>query len=292
MARIAIIGAGAIGSVIAALLQESAHHELFLCARRQIPSPIVETPGGLVHIHATILTDPTSAPAVDWVFIVTKTYDAATAALWLPTLRDIGAPVAVLQNGVEHRERFAPYLPIASIVPVVVDCPVERKSPGLVHQRGVMHLKAPDVVLGRAFIALFRGTSADAITVPDIQTVAWRKLCHNAVGVLPTLLLQPQGVLRSEALTDVARQIVRETLAVAQAEGARFADPDDNIVEAVITAYHCASPDGINSMHADRLAGRSMELDARNGVIVRCGRKHGIPTPANSMAVALLEALT
>ena len=34
-----------------------------------------------------------------------------------------------------------------------------------------------------------------------------------------------------------------------------------------------------------------MEIDARNGVIVRMGRKHGIPTPANSMAVALLEAM-
>jgi 2-dehydropantoate 2-reductase len=34
-----------------------------------------------------------------------------------------------------------------------------------------------------------------------------------------------------------------------------------------------------------------MELDARNGVIVRLGRQHGIPTPYNLMAVALLEAM-
>jgi 2-dehydropantoate 2-reductase len=35
-----------------------------------------------------------------------------------------------------------------------------------------------------------------------------------------------------------------------------------------------------------------MELDARNGVIVRKGEQHGIPTPANRMAVALLQAMT
>jgi 2-dehydropantoate 2-reductase len=35
-----------------------------------------------------------------------------------------------------------------------------------------------------------------------------------------------------------------------------------------------------------------MEIDARNGVIVRMGKKHRIPTPANSMAVALLESMT
>ena len=34
-----------------------------------------------------------------------------------------------------------------------------------------------------------------------------------------------------------------------------------------------------------------MEIDARNGVIVRLGRKHGIPTPYNQMAVALLETM-
>ena len=33
-----------------------------------------------------------------------------------------------------------------------------------------------------------------------------------------------------------------------------------------------------------------MEIDARNGVIVRLGRKHGIPTPMNELIVTLLNA--
>jgi hypothetical protein len=33
-----------------------------------------------------------------------------------------------------------------------------------------------------------------------------------------------------------------------------------------------------------------MEIDARNGAVVRFGRKHGIATPLNEMAVALLVA--
>jgi 2-dehydropantoate 2-reductase len=39
------------------------------------------------------------------------------------------------------------------------------------------------------------------------------------------------------------------------------------------------------------MAGRTMEIDARNGVIVRKGEKHGIPTPLNRMVVALLQAV-
>jgi 2-dehydropantoate 2-reductase len=105
--------------------------------------------------------------------------------------------------------------------------------------------------------------------------------------VLPALLLQPSGVLRGEALGEVALQIVRECAAVGRAEGARL---DEDVAEAVLRAYRAAPADGINSLHADRLAGRPMEIDASNGVIVRLGKKHGIPTPCNQMAVALLEA--
>lgn len=288
MARIAIVGVGAIGGVVAAVLQRAGGHEVVLCARRRLDGLTVETPGGPVVLDATVVTDPAEAPAVDWVMVATKAYDAAGAAKWLARLCAKGAPVAVLQNGVEHRERFAPYVSVESILPVIVECPVERRTAEKIVQRGPMHLKTPDSAEGRAFVALFAGAGVDALVVPDFTTVAWRKLCHNAAGVLPTLLLQPAGVMRREDIGEVARQIVRECIAVGRAEGAQLGD---EVAEAVLAAYRASPVDSVNSLHADRLAGRPMEIDARNGVIVRLGRKHGIPTPDNQMAVALLEAM-
>ena len=82
---------------------------------------------------------------------------------------------------------------------------------------------------------------------------------------------------------------MRECLAVGRAEGAALGD---EVVEWVVQRYRSAAPDSVNSIHADRLAGRPTEIDARNGVIVRLGRKHGIPTPCNQMAVALLETMS
>jgi len=67
---------------------------------------------------------------------------------------------------------------------------------------------------------------------------------------------------------------------------------EDALLAGVVQAYRAAPPDSVNSMQADRQAGRPMEIDARNGVIVRLGRKHGIATPCNQMAVALLEAMS
>ena len=287
MARIGIVGVGAIGGVTSALLQQ-AGHELLLCTRRPMSELSVETPDGLVRVDGTFVTNPAEASAVDWVIAAMKTYDVAAAAKWLERLCAKGAPVAVLQNGVEHRERFAPYVPMDKILPVMVDCPAERQAPDRIRQRGVMHLKVPYGALGHAFVELFAGTTADASVVPDFLSVVWRKLCFNSAGVLSALTMQPAGVVRSEALGDVALEMIRECAAVARAEGAKL---EEDIAETILSAQRAAPADGINSMLADRQAGRPVEIDARNGVIVRLGRKYGIPTPANGMAVALMEAM-
>ena len=277
---------------MASLLQTSGRHELVLCVRRPVNQLVVEQAGGELRIDATILTRPDDAKPVEWVMVATKAYDVASTALWLDPLCTNGAPVAVLQNGVEHRERFAPYIAKEHIVSVIVDCPAERKPPqdgvDRIVQRGPMSLKVPDTALGREFVKLFAGTAADVAAVEDWTTVAWRKLCHNAVGAIPALLLQPAGVLRGEAVGAVALDIVREAVVVGRAEGAVL---PDSLPEEVLAAYRRSTPDAINSLHADRLAGRPMETSARNGAIVRKGQAHGIPTPTNAMAVALLEAL-
>src|ERR1700733_9849529 len=196
MARIAIVGVGAMGGVTAALLQQAGGHQLLLCTRRPMSGLWVDTPDGQANIRATFVTDPSEAFKVDWVIVATKAYDVAGAAKWLERLCSKGAPVAVLQNGVEHRERFAPYVPMEKILPVMVDCPAERQAPDRVRQRGVMHLKVPDGALGHAFVELFAGTTADASVVPDFLSVVWRKLCFNSAGVLSALTMQPAGGVR------------------------------------------------------------------------------------------------
>ena len=54
MARIAIIGVGAIGGVIAALLRQAGRHDLTLCVRRPLESLTVETPESPVRIRAGV----------------------------------------------------------------------------------------------------------------------------------------------------------------------------------------------------------------------------------------------
>jgi 2-dehydropantoate 2-reductase len=249
----------------------------------------VETPSGVITAQPKVLTDPSHAQPVDWVLVATKAYQAQGTAAWFGGLCAKGAPVAVLQNGVEHRERFIPYLPEERIVPVIVECPAERDGPAKIRQRRRAALLVPEGALGKEFAGLFGGTEIDLALTADFKSAAWKKLCFNSAGIVSALLLEPAGVMRDEQIGEAARQIIRECLAVARAEGAVL---PDTLVEEVLQRYRASPPDSVNSIHADRLEGRPMEIDARNGVIVRLGRKHGIATPGNQMAVALLEAMS
>jgi 2-dehydropantoate 2-reductase len=94
--------------------------------------------------------------------------------------------------------------------------------------------------------------------------------------------------VREDDIGEVAMDLVRECVAVGRAEGAKF---DDDMPEQVLAAARRASVDSINSLLADRIAGRPMEIDARNGAVVRLGKKNKIATPVNNMAATLLKAL-
>ncbi len=287
MASIAIIGPGAIGGIMTAWLERTGRHEVVLCARRQFDELVVALPDQEMRLRPRVLTEPAQAPAVDWALVTTKTYDAPGAGRWLESLCRDGGWAAILQNGVEHRERFANVLPPERIVPVVVDCPAERMDRGYVRQRGPALMTVQDDVPGRALAGLFSGMAVKVVLTEDLKSAAWWKLGLNAAGVLSGLVLQPAGVMRDTAMGEAARALVREVIAVGRAEGA---DLKDELADQVLDTYRAAPVDAVNSLHADRLAGRRTEVDARNGVVVRLGQRHGIPTPCNQLAVALMNS--
>lgn len=275
------------GGVVAATLTQAGRHELTLCARRALGELTVGLPSGSVKFSPPVITEPAQARPVDWVLVATKAYDCAGAAAWFAGLLGPTTCVAVLQNGVEHRERFAAWLPAERILPVMVDIPAERSEPRRIAQRGPGVMVAPAGEAGARFAELFAGTTLRVTTTTDFRSVVWRKLCLNAPGAINALLLKPTGVFHDEAIGRLALAMVRECMAVGRAEGAVL---EENLPESILANCRAAPRDSMNSLHADRAAGRPMEVDARNGAVVRFGRKHGIPTPCNEMAATLLAA--
>ncbi|MGB8601079.1 MAG: ketopantoate reductase C-terminal domain-containing protein, partial [Rhizomicrobium sp.] len=224
----------------------------------------------------------------DWVLLCVKAHQVASAAPWLHGAEKL----AVLQNGVEHREAVRPYVADnAAVVPVVVNLPVDRTAPGTViwHSRAI--LTAPEDPPSAEFAALFGGTFINAQVSADWITAAWTKMCVNAPGAILALTGQTMGVFRKRGITGLARAILSECVAVAQAEGAKIATDLIDRQLAAFLAEADREPGNGNSIYADRMAGRAMEWNARNGVIVRKAVKYGIATPVSSTVVPLLASL-
>ena len=287
MPSITLIGPGAIGATVAAWLCQNPGNEVSLAVRTPFDSLQITTPERVICARPRVLTEPAQAVPVDWVLVATKAYDSASAATWFATGCDARTRVAVIQNGVEHVERFESYLPRERIVPAMIDVPATRTAPGKVVQRGPIHIAVPAGESGAAFVELFAGLGLDVAQSADFRSAAWKKLCLNSAGAVCAALLKPAGIVHHDGVAQVMRAIVRECIAVGRAEGAAL---EDSITDGIIERMRCGSRDGENSMLADRRAGRPMEIDARNDVIVRLGRKHGIATPMNALLVALLEA--
>ena len=286
MKSITIIGPGAIGGLVAAWLCQDPSNQVSIAARTPFNELALETDGETLRVEPLVQTDPSAATAADWALVSTKAYDSSAAADWFPAVVKKHTCVAVLQNGVDHVDRFSAWLPRDSFLPVVVDCPAERLGPGEIRQRGPASLTVPAGPLGTSFAELFTQTGIECRVVEDFLTIAWWKLCVNAAGVVNALVLQPARIAHHETAARLMRDIIEEAAAVGRAEGARLAY---DIADEVIAIYRGHPPDSVNSLHADRAAGRPMELDLRNGVIVKRGKRHGIPTPCNEMAVALLK---
>ena len=285
---IALIGPGAIGATVAAWLAQSPDLALTLCVRTPLDRLEIETPGGLITAAPEVLTDPADAEPADWVLACTKAYDVAGAAAWLERLVGPDTRVAVLQNGVEHVARFAPYVPVERIVPAVVDISAERSAPGRVLQRMNGNILVPAGADGEAFAALFGHSPIDARTTGHFTTALFRKLTVNCAGGVCGIVDKPNGIARDPGIADFMLALAEECVAVGRAEGAQL---DDDLAASVVRGYQNTAPDSINSLHADRMAGRPMEIDARHTIIVRLGEKHDIPTPMNRLAVALLTAV-
>ena len=287
-----MIGLGAIGGVAAGCLAAAGRYDLVACVRQPIERLTLDAPDGTVTLPLHALTDPAQAKPVDWVLLCTKTHATASTAPWLKALCVPSTRVAVLQNGVDHVARVAPFAGAATVLPVIVYYNGERLGADRVKlRRGA----DPDVIVadndaGRAFTQLFEGTPLRVKPGKDFATLAWRKLLLNAVASPVTALtLQRQAVLRRPDIKELCLAVLEEAIAVGRAEGARLAD--DEAARTLATLFTFAGELG-TSMYFDRLAGRPLEHEALTGAIVSAGERHGIATPLNRALLALLRAIS
>jgi 2-dehydropantoate 2-reductase len=289
VATVAVVGVGAIGGYFAAQLA-GAGHRVVLCTRTPFDRLSVETEGHVEVVDAPVLTDPALCPPADWVLLATKAHQTAATAPWLAaacTPATLG--VAVLQNGIDQRDRVAPFVGSTPVLPVIVLCGAEPLEPGRIRHHGSSHLEVPAGPLGEKFASLFVSTAASVGLSADFDRSCWLKLLQN-ITASPIMALTGcrMGVMGRPEIAELARGLALEAVAVGQAAGVELSKAD---ADALVAGFGRINPEMGSSMLYDRQAGRPLEHLALTGTVVRLGQTHGIPVPLNGAIEALLGAL-
>ncbi len=285
--RIAVIGAGAIGSIFADAAS-GAGHDVTLCVRRPLARIAVERHGVVSVPQLTITANPDAVVPVDWVFLATKTQDTAGAAPWFDRLIGADTKVVLLQNGIDGVAVARPVVGAVPILPSIVYIAAERRAAGrVVHYFGD-HIEVPAGALAAGLAETLAGRIA-VKPEADFTTAAWRKLiCNAAVNPITALTMRRLGVIARPAVRDLAFGLIREAAAVANADGASLSSKNVSDI-----CDYCAhlTPQGGTSMLYDRLRGNSLEYEHLTGTVVRLARRYAIPVPLNAAILALVSAL-
>jgi 2-dehydropantoate 2-reductase len=289
---VAIVGAGAIGVVVADALSASA--SVLLCRRGTASPMTLEIDGSTRTVDAQVAASPLGLTPVDWVVVTTKAQDTAATGPWLEALVGPSTRVVVLQNGIGHAERVAPWAPAQRVLPGIVYIAAEKVGRDHVVCRNVGSLAiaasaAGGTASGAEDFAALVAASVPVRLVEDFVTESWSKLVMNsALNTITALTDRTMEVTGDAGVRPLIRSLLVEGVEVATAQGAHFASGAADVFLAKMDALPRNSA---TSMLLDRRAARPLEHDYLTGAVVAAAARAGIAVPHIALVHSLIEAV-
>jgi 2-dehydropantoate 2-reductase len=282
MPAVAILGAGAVGGLLAGALTR-AGVDCTLLARPQTAAAIardglaVDSPRFGVFTARPAVCDSGACPffRTGALVVAVKAPALEGALAGLDVEPDVVVP---LLNGVEHmaalRERFG-----ERAVAGVVRVQAHREGPARIVHRAPFVTVTVAEPGAPALEAALRGAGVDVERGGTEAGVLWGKLSRLAALALATTAADaPLGDVREDA-----RAAALDVAAVARAEGAE-------IDGATVVAELDALPDAASSsLRGDVAGGAEHELDAIGGAVLRAAARHGLEAPAVTRLVRAVE---
>lgn len=311
----AVVGAGAMGSVIGGHLALAGHSVTLVDVRRdhidaiRTEGLVMRRPDGTA---STVRLDATVDPSadlrpVDVLLFMCKTFATVDAARSVAHALAPGGVAVTLQNGLGNDRRLAEVFDADRVIPGTTTVGAESVAPGVV-------LMAPATAEGRSLTEMgpprtvevsgdadvpsaVRDVAADltaaglpAEALPSADTVIWSKVAMAAsmAGLTAALRRTVADVIGEPTAWALWTDMFEEVVAVAAAAGV------DLDVAALrnrcVDTYTSVGPH-ITSMAADVVAGRRTEVDALALGVAEEGRRVGVPTPVNDVVGRIVKSL-
>jgi 2-dehydropantoate 2-reductase len=298
--RIAVIGTGAVGGYFGAKLAAASNDVAFIARgshltalRREGLS--IESPLGNLRIRDALFTeDPTAVGIVDLVLFCVKSYDTESAAQSLAPLVGQKTLILSLQNGVDNADRIAQLRGNDHILAGVVYIGSQLVQPGR-----IKHSVGGKIVLGQrdgrvddATQAIERVLASAQIPCEmtrEIRDVQWRKLIWNAPFCAISCLTRAtvKAIVESDSLTKLALDCMME---VREAAKTQAVDLHPDLFDETLN-FSRSLGDFKPSMLQDLEAGKPLEFEAFNGIVVNLLQKAGKAAPTNQVFYSALKYL-
>jgi 2-dehydropantoate 2-reductase len=299
--KIAIMGAGAMGSMTGGLLKEAGEDVCLYStniqhiARIRKDGLILEGIGGerIVPIEATDAIEDIG-PAV-LIIIFVKSYDTEAAAEAAVKIAAKETTVLTLQNGLGNVEILEKVFGSRRVLAGTSDAAATIIEPGRIRHtaHGNIYIGETDGRITERvekIVSLFKAGGFKTYASENVMGLIWTKLIFNlAINPLGAILrAKCRSLIDNEPSRATMKLIVEEALGVAAAKGIRLLY--DDMLQA---AYDLAekNANSFSSMVQDMFKGKKTEIDFISGAVVREGQKIGIPTPVNQTMCYLVKAL-
>lgn len=298
--RIAVIGAGAMGSIYGGHL--SLHHDVYLIDTNQaIVDHInreglkVQEDGADVIYHPNAVTSTEGVEPVDLVILFVKALFSRAALNSNKGIIGENTYLLTLQNGSGHEDILSEFVPEDRIVIGTTEDNGAVLAPGHVRRGGSgntnigMLTEDTHGFLPKLKEALdscgFCGNIHE-----NIQQLIWNKLFTNvSLSALTGVLQVPMGFIAgNEHAWVLAQRLIHEAVEVAHGLGL---EADEAEITEKVKNTSLGSPEGITSICADLRDGRKTEVNTISGSVVRASKKCGVPAPTHEVIVELVHAL-
>ncbi len=311
---VGIVGAGAIGCFLGAILAQDKQLEVQFFGRENIGQELAEHGLGIAigpllhrHTHVAFYTSQASLLQCDVILVTVK---ATALPHLIPQIKKHArsdVPIVALQNGIGVAEMIEAQL-ANPIFRAIVPFNVVKQSPGFFAKASGGDLLWPATgnhrlqYLGRVLSSFGLGVQE----IADMRSAEYGKLLlnlNNALNAISNLPLRQQ--LLDRHLRQVLALAMREWLAVCHASGVQprsFSAVPPNwlphilmlptgLFSLIARRMLAIEPFARSSMWDDVQSGRRTEIMYLNGAVVNAGIAFGVPTPVNAAIVDLVKHL-
>jgi 2-dehydropantoate 2-reductase len=314
-------GSGAIGGVAGAGMARAGEHVLLVdidpehVHAMNESGLVVRQAGEEQHVPVRAALPEAVEGTFDLVFLAVKSQFTRSALDQIEPHLHAGSAVVSLQNGV-NEPHIARRIGAERTIGCLVDFSADYHAPGLIARGRTGNLFVGELD-GRATTRIEQVRSLLALSTPtfvcrNILGYVWAKMCKGTIDATTALVDENALEVRfNRKYHPVRAELVREAIEVAAAEGVQVAafahfDPApflDRSPAGREAAYHVldeiarGQAEGGNTKIRTGywrdivVRKRKTEIDHITGEIVRCGERHGVPTPLNRLQWRMFEEI-